>query len=415
MILYTSRVVSVLGILLLVLTCCGCPSEPAEEEPFADVVWQTSGYGIDGCENGILSDGVLYQPEGWYGGISATRVSDGKLLWQIGQKFSAKSNVVVSGERLYIFSCAIHEDGIDVEDYLWVLNKESGTVMARVTLTGSPVLHQSEGWVALYKGYLYFPCTDDVFNPTVDGIFRMAETDIELSGDTDQTRSVSLFLDVTQYQRPSVRFLFENDRVYVYLGGAGWRGRLPEGETLIPGYYPQDAVQVLCLNLDGTEIWKTGLQYAGRVSGANDVLLMDDTRLYLGDWSGRACLNKADGSLVWEQSGFTSSDRLVLEGKKLYSTCDVSLNCFNAETGALQWQFNSSFTLDSNPIIWKSRVYCVMADALRVFEAGNGKLLFTNSDWGLPGYRVQGFIPYQDNIIYLPKINEITALRLRDL
>ena len=118
---------------------------------------------------------------------------------------------------------------------------------------------------------------------------------------------------------------------------------------------------------------------------------------------------------MWEQSGFTSSDRLVLEGKKLYSTCDVSLNCFNADTGALQWQYNSSFTLDSNPIIWKGRVYSVMADALRVFDAGNGKLLFTNSDWGLPGYRVQGYIPQQDNIIYLPKTNEIIALRLRDL
>ena len=174
-----------------------------------------------------------------------------------------------------------------MEDYLWVLNKKTGTVMARVTLTGSPVLHQSEGWVALYKGYLYFPCKDDVFNPTVDGIFRMEEEDIELSGDTDQTRSVSLFLDVTQYQRPSSDSCSRMTG-YMSIWAAPVGAVVFLKARLYPRLLSQEEVQVLCLNLDGTEIWKTGLQHAGRVSGANDVLLMDDTAV-----SGRlvgACL-----------------------------------------------------------------------------------------------------------------------------
>lgn len=402
-------------ILGLVLISCENPFAPKEEKPFADVVWKTSGYGNDGTQNGVLSDGVFYQPEVIYGGISATRVSDGKILWQIGKKFLASSNVVVSGELLYIFSDAYHGDGIDVEAYLWVLNKNTGVVIARVTLAWSKVIKQAEWWLAYNQGYLYFNCTDDQFNPTVRGIFRLAETDIELSGEVEQARTVSLFLNATLYQRPSVRPLFENDRVYVYVGGSGWRGPLPEGETLIPGYYPQEEVQVLCLNLDGTEIWKTGLQHAGDVAGSSDILVMDDTRLYLGDWSGRACLNKADGSLVWEQPGASVGWRLVLDGKKLYSICDVSVYCFNAETGSLQWQYDSSFSLDSNPIVWKGNVYCVMADALRVFDAKNGKLLFTNKEWGIPGYSLQGFVPRQDDMIYIPRTNDMIALRLRDL
>jgi len=157
------------------------------------------------------------------------------------------------------------------------------------------------------------------------------------------------------------------------------------------------------------------LQYAGKVTSGAEKFILSGNHLYLGDWSGRACLNKADGSIVWEQVGYTADDRLVLAGNQLFSTGSTNVYCFDAATGNQLWQYNTTYSADSNPILWDGRLYCVMADALRVFNPKNGKVLYENKDWGLPGSRAQGFIPQLDDMIFLPFSDEIVALRLRDL
>lgn len=404
------------------LSICGCSF--LQQEEFADIAWETSGYGNDGNFDGCLGNGVLYQPEAYVAGISATRIADGNRLWQITDKFKPKTEPIISGERLYIFSEAVNTEFKNTKPYLFVFNKNTGTIVARVTLTEEPGSGQGRWWLACYQGWVYFCYYTNYNTPTqVISISRLQESAIQEIGDVEQLINPSLFLQTSSpFQIPADKILFDKDRCFVFFSGIGWRGPLPEGLSMTDGYYPQEAIRVVCTDLDGVVQWESNLKYTGNGMGGTHRLVMNNDRLFIADWSGAACLEKSNGNVVWESAGMFCAIRFVLKGNRLFSSGykpegpDAgSLYCLNADTGAIVWSQSTRFSLDSNPIIMHERVYSVMSDALRVFNKDTGELLYENKDWGIPGYRSQGYVPQEGNIIYLPRENDIIALKLRGM
>lgn len=404
-----------LMILLACLMLLGCTACFVDDTPpvIADVQWTAGGFGTAGSKDCLLEEGVLYVIEPLAGGLSATRIADGSLVWRIDDLFVAAVNPVSVGGCLYVLTAQIEHEGVTVPSLLYLIDKADGSIRARVSLQAPAPLESLDYRMLLHEGDLVLMLRYNLDEVNHDGLWRVPLDSIALQNDTVQELAPE-FWKVNEGQSIVAMPLFANGRTYLYYQGRGWKGPWT-GEGPMPiGYYPQEVVRVQCLEADGSLVWETHLDHAGMPTVGSHTMFVDQGRLYLADWAGRACLDAGSGEVIWEQAGESAESRLVLQGGRLYSTINLSNKCFDARTGDLVWEHLTPYTEDSNPIVWQDHVYVANADALRVFDL-DGTLVAEIEEWGLPGDRMQGYVPILDDTLYLPQTRQLLALKLRTL
>lgn len=402
-------------IYIIVLTTCVWQKDdvPVESSIVFDEVWKTTGFAVTSSRDSLVHNGVLYLPESLRQGMCAIRLSDGVVLWRFSNIFNANTNPVLHEGKLYVTSR--RRSGVPCT--LWIINSENGVILGRLELdinSADTNLIQYEGWLALHENTLYFPisCFNDADHGP-SGIYRLDLLSLPSYGEDPVPVAPDLFLPSGQFQRESVYPVFDEDRVFVYFGGLGWSGALPEGEELLGRkYYPQSAVRLYALTYDGTIIWETGFDHAGEVFAGGKRLLLSDNTLFLADSSGRAAVNKVTGDLLYEKKGVSGWQRMTLENNRIYAAFDLELRCYDLATGNVLWINRHDYTRDANPVIWKNRLYMVDSDALHVYNKNTGLLLGRERSLGIRDYRDAGYIPHVGDIMYVPKTEELVAIRL---
>jgi outer membrane protein assembly factor BamB len=120
--------------------------------------------------------------------------------------------------------------------------------------------------------------------------------------------------------------------------------------------------------------------------------LLDDDRLYVGDWNGRVwALDARNGKVLWRfKTGGAVKGSAALSGKRLYvGSYDGNLYCLSAKTGRLFWKsrgqrrlFGSS-RFYSTPTLAYGRVYIGSTDGkVYSFGATTGRLIWSRKTGG---------------------------------
>lgn len=417
---------------LLFIPILGCfliGDEKANKEKDSDfdIVWKTPVTGLSGNYSSVIEGNILYYVDqgleslDYSCEVSAIDLNSGNKIWQnINIDHKIGSNIAINEEDIFVIDNP-NEETREIGGII-VIDKKTGVKKGYIQPSNlffdydDKAVQIKEWWVAEHKGFLYFPVDSRDVN-VMSGYYRISLDSINLNPSKKSYIKPELVLNITKKQRISTKPLFEGDRAYFYIGGAGPL-YIENDYHLFENCYTQDVVRMVCIDLEGNIIWDRGFDYLGAVVGAGYNFKLDNNILYAADTSGVAAVNKNTGELLFEQStdydqGSFGVDYLTYSNGKIFYCMDNYLKCSDATSGKLLWEFNTGYTNMTNPIVFGDLVYNLDQSALRAFNIHTGNIVYQNEDLSI-SLRLPGYIPHKDNVIYIMDNYEIIALKMKE-
>lgn len=410
------------------ISCTGCPFPvPEEISEEKQILYETVfRHPIDypyGASMVPISGGDLFASGD--SGVRALSVEDGTLRW-LTPVLNPITDMVLMEDYLCFAAYRI-----DQKQHLWVLDKETGDIRGKLKISipeDVPILYPDQPiyifnqWMVTDGARLIFPVNYDhpSYPYRCHGIFSYELNESDLQGETETEVVIRPLVLSSERQWVSSRPLLDGDTAYVYIGGFGTprpAGPLPEGGQ--EGYfYTQDQVKVYAVDvLTGNVLWTASPRYVGWLPFCG--VQTDGTRLFIGDASGLLALDKATGEILFERPPDAPvADNAIADlfmtysDGKLYTTRLGKLYCFEATTGKTLWTDENPYTRDSNPVVYGDRVYLADPEGLRAFNKNTGKRLGIDRSLSVGGYRIQGYMPYEGDMMYILRDQEIVAVRL---
>ena len=403
---------TILSLLLLLIS--GCPflsgNSQSQTNYYPDIIWNgDNDYYITNHLDSRMDEEILYTPEFSTTGLSATDLDTGKLLWRNSEYYGFETKPVCWGDYVICL--------LDSKPDLVFYNKKTSEISGKVniqSIEGSAHFPQQGYWLKLIENDLYIGCllTYNDYTEISNRLYRISLNDFSLPSIQEQEIQAELLINYQKNGTLRVEPLIENNRIYVYFGGAG--RKIPEDQSPKNlSEHHQSDLSVGCYNLEGTLIWSTPLKKCGWIGGGTEVIqFFNDDKLFLTGADGIALLDKNTGETIYEKSCDGGWEYITIDGDYAYVPLFNYLKCFHIPTGELVWEHQNLYTRDCKPVIYGDHVYVVDSDALRKFDKRTGKLLGVNEKLGVPGYRSQRYMPHRDDILYILQRERIVAIRM---
>lgn len=418
-----------LSLLLLSLSILfiACPffPEPGDGNLKFDVLWEAPMYSVHNSYASILHENTLYVQQG--SGMIAVDITDGHELWRTvgSDKVSPYSEMLLIDDYLLFVGISYGEDGKLRRD-LWLMNRHTGSLVGRNKLVCPDFIPVAEwdyyfyqyDWIESYGNRIIMPIMK-MMDPGHFAHLGVYEFDFNPAlftmDDDKEPIELECVYKFKERQDGQVRPIIENNIMYQYVCGSGWRGALPEGDELEDGFYYQKDVHVVAIDLvTNTVLWKVNLNICGWAS-SHEHLLLEDQILYIADYRGRAAIDTQNASLLYEYSGGTMGYSAYDDGILYYPFVDATLRAYRPSDGKLLWEHQPEEYIhnrETNPLFHGDRVYMVDPEGLRAYNKKTGKYYGLQESLGAPGNRIPGYIPFKDDIIYIPQTTRLLAVRL---
>lgn len=420
-------------IFLFSLTSFSCPLffPPGDGNLSFEVLWETPMYSVVSRNGHVLHDDVLYIQQG--SGIIAVDANTGTKIWETvgADKVGPYSQLLVIDNYLVFVGMSLDEEN-DLCRHLWLMNRLDGSLVGRnklvcpdfVPVADWDFFYYEDNWILSYNNKLILPvlrmATEGTFKFLGIYEFEFSVDSFSLDNDIDPIVMEPLY-SLEPRRSAWTKPIIDGNLMYTYVGGHGWRGPLPPGgDREDQRYYYQEDVKVVAINLDtkNTE-WEAPMGILGDQSSTEHMILVNNI-LYIADYIGHAAVDVRDGSVVYENEennrfGFMRGWRTYDDGILYYPMRDATLTAVRASDGKILWSHQPEEYIhnrESNPLIWGDRVYMVDPEGLRAYNKKTGKYYGLQESLGIPGNRIPGYIPFKDDIIYIPQTDKLVAVRL---
>ena len=409
-----NKIIKNINVICVLILCgaalLGCSlfaeKTPATWQP--DILWELEGFDYIGSPPSRLDykNNLLLLPGFDTSGLNCVDISKGTLNWNNSDYGFFDTQPVIWNNYVIITS----DSNADANIIFY--NKETGEIAGKyaVTQMKDTTKINFDYWAKVVNNIFYFTIHSYDKSIAKTGVYSINLSALTFNSEESIDIEPDLFAGAGDYQRCFTAPVFDEDTVYVYKDGAGVL--VEDGTELEQGEYYQSHVELTAYNYEGEIQWTTGFDYCGSASlGAHQMQSYGDY-LFIADWSGMALVRKEDGEILYEKPGMWCGGFFTIEGDYAYTTVYFSLYRIHIPSGNIEWSDMINFTRDSKPVVYKDKLYVVDSDALRCYNKKNGELLGVNEDLGVPGYRVQWYIPYIGNTLYIPQMEKIVAIRM---
>ncbi|QEN03536.1 hypothetical protein EW093_02080 [Thiospirochaeta perfilievii] len=409
-------------IFILGTSLCGCsyyPIKGSSNNTFEPIIVKQmdNNYNNTNLYESLLVVDVLYISEVLDNGLSKTNLTTGELLWRNSEVDPSTNPALWEGFIVSLVYTVYEEE----QDYnLYFTDQNTGEIIYKFRfkdMMDNPEVGLNGYWSVIHNNKLYFS-TCDTSNSFSDEAIKLSMVDISELDFTNSEPDAIVPEVILQGSRLDSLFrtqpLFNVDGMYILSGGAG--SSIPEDQEVTEtSDYHQSDIKLYALDNEYNKLWERGFEYAGWV-GANAYHLQfyDEDYLYLATSDGAALIDKNTGTIIYERVGNYSSNYTTIDGEYGYSTIYGFLKCVHIPTGDIIWNDEIKYTRDCKPVVYGNKLYVVDSDALRVYNKKTGQLLGKNEDLGVPGYRWQGYMPYNNDILHILQTEKIVSIRMED-